>query len=134
MKKIIQLSALIATTLLLFSCSSNSPEEVAKEFMYALNEENFEKAKELGTESTSEFIDFAINMKELGEDLTPDSLKNNREKEAFIENGLDIEVEKSEINGDKAIVWLKYKRDNNEVTDKIDLIKKDGKWKVAIKK
>jgi len=104
------------------SCgNSNDPKAVAKDFLLALASQDFEKAKELGTERTSGMITLIESMakmaKENGQKLDETKLP-------------EVEIGECEIDGDKAVCY--YTSEGKE--EKINLVKVEGKWKVDMSK
>ena len=117
MKKIIQLVVImLTTTLFLTSCNNSSdPEAVAKNYIKALNNNDFKKAAEYCDEKTAELL----------KTLEPLA------KMAGKEGKSDYEFVKSVIKTDKATIYFKDKKKGEM---KVDLIKVDGKWKVSMGK
>jgi len=125
MKKLTYLLGVMAFSLIMFSCSSgNSPESVAQDFMEALVKQDFDTAKELGTDQTKGFISMIEGMMK----MMPE--KDKKENTSF--NDLkNIKWGETKIDGDKAIVHYGNGEGQEE---KINLKKVDGKWKVDMKK
>jgi hypothetical protein len=125
MKNIKKLFVLLSFTLILFSCGGgSSPKGVAQDFMEALANKDFTKAKELGTDKTKGFI----SMLEGFMQMMPEEQKKDNDAFKGIEN---INWGETKIDGDTATVYY----DNGEgKKDKITLKKVDGDWKVDMKK
>ena len=108
-----------AIIVFLISCGGgDSPKSVAEHFLKALNKMDYETAKKYGTEDTGRLLDMISGFAK----MSPDSA--NEEK------SFDIKTEK--IDGDKATVTYVQSGEVSEQT--LDLIKIDGKWKVAMTK
>ena len=122
MNKIKKLLWVFVFSLTLFSCGSGgSPEGVAKDFLNALANKDFETAKELGTKSTKALLTMAEGMMEM--------VSEDEKKEPW-GNLDDIEWGETKIDGNKATVY--YTVEGKK--DKIYLRKVDGDWKVDMKK
>lgn len=118
MKKLLNLAIAIAVLVSFNACKSGSdnPEKVAEKFLNALNKKDYNEAKKYGTESTIQMI----AMMESFKGMTPDT----ETKDVKIENM------KCAVDGEKA--KCTYNQDGKE--EKIDLVKKDNKWLVDMKK
>ncbi len=109
--------------MLAVSCGSkDDPQATAKDFMKALADQNYEKAKELGTENTK----MMIGMVESFAKMAPDSLQDDTKVDFDA-----IQWGETKIDGDKAVC---HYTDPEGKDEKIDLKKVDGKWKVDMKK
>jgi len=124
MKKIQKLFLILSfTSLVLFSCGSGSdPKSVAQDFMEALAKQDFEKAKELGTDSTKGFISMIEGLIQM--------MPEEKKKEGLGDIS-GLKWGETKIDGDKAVV---YYTDPEGKQDKIELKKVDGEWKVDMKK
>jgi len=117
------LFALLLAFTSLSSCSSgNDPKEVAQDFMEALAKQDFDKARELGTEQTKAFISLA----EAFIKMMPEE-----EKKKSAADVSSLKWGETEIKGDQAIV---HYTDPEGKPNAIELRKVDGKWKVDMKK
>jgi len=104
----------------LIACSgSESPKGVAKNFLNAMNKLDFEGAKKYGTEDTGKLLDMMSGFIK----MMPDSSKGRESKTEMIAEKID---------GEKATVTYKEEGKNEEMT--LDLVKVEGKWKVAMSK
>ena len=104
----------------LVACSGgNSPKGVAENFLKAKSKLDFEGAKKYGTEDTGKLLDMFSSFTK----MMPDSAKNKTLK-------IDIISEKED--GEKATVI--YKEEGNDGEQTLNLVKVDGKWKVAMSK
>jgi ketosteroid isomerase-like protein len=124
MKNLMKIGFVLVFSAFMFSCgggSSDDPQAVAKDFLTALSDEDYEKAKELGTENTVQMLGLIESMAGMapeGEDMD-------------MSTDMDaIEWGETEIDGDKAVVH--YTAEGNK--EKLDMVKVDGKWKVDMKK
>lgn len=117
MKKIIQLVVVMLTTsLFLTSCNSgNDPESVAKDFIKAINDNDYKKAAEFCEEKTAALF----------KTLEPLAKMAGNEAKS------NYEFVKTETKGDKATVTFKDKKKGEM---QVELIKVDGKWKVSMGK
>lgn len=128
MKKILYLFS-VTTLLAIYSFApqknkgKESPDKVAYNFLLALEERDFTKAKTFATEATGEFLDmFAIiaGMAEAEEDVQ--GVKEKPEK-------MNIKVDsKVIIDGDKATVT--FTSDEKPGTQSLKLVRENGQWLV----
>src|SRR6187549_1735688 len=103
----------------LVSCGGgDSPKSVAENFLKAMNKMDYETAKKYGSEDTGRLLDMMSNFT----NMMPDSA---REEKSF-------EIKEERIDGDKATVTYVQSGEVGEQT--LDLVKLDGKWKVAMSK
>jgi hypothetical protein len=113
------LSLAIAT--LIAACgggAASTPTQVAEQYLTALNKQDFDAAKKLGTEKTAQMLDMmAPMMKMMG-----DAAKQ--------ESGFKILNEA--IEGEKATVT--YRSEGKDADETLNLIQKDGKWLVDMAK
>jgi hypothetical protein len=118
MKNLLKLAVLAVVILAINACGSktDTPEAVAEKFLNHLNKKEYAKAKELGTDQTKEYLATLESFDSFGGDQA--------KKEVKIENM------KCTTTDDKANCT--YLGDGKEET--IDLVKKDGKWLVDMKK
>lgn len=111
---------LVAT--LFTACSgggSASPEEAAVNFLNALQNADFEKAKKYATDSSAELLDMAASMATLAEGEIEDA-----EPKSFT-------IDEVAEDGDKAVVSYTV---DGEGSQKLNLKKEGGNWKVAFDK
>ena len=114
MKKLFQLAAVLLTVVILGSCAgTTSPEKVAEKFVNHLNKREYAEAKALGTESTAQMVSFL------------EQFPSDEAVEDII-----VEDMNCEITGDTAICT--YTANGEKET--IELVKKDDKWLVDMKK
>ena len=125
MKKLLSIGLVLVFSAFMFSCgggSGDNPADVAKDFLVALAEQDYDAAKDLGTEETVQLISMIEGMA---------AMIPMEEVEADKENIKSIKMGEVEIDGDNAVVYYGTDKKSDE---KIDLQKVDGKWKVAMKK
>lgn len=104
----------------LVACSGgDSPKGVAKNFLKAYSKADFEGAKKYGTEETGKLLDMLSGFSK----MMPDTVKNKE---------VETDITSEKIDGDKATVT--YKEDGKDVGQTLNLVKVDGKWKVAMSK
>jgi len=126
MKKIIFNLFLLASLSTVISCSSNSPESVAKIFLEKMHKADFEGAKEYATTDTKSMLTM---MESFG--AKDKILDESKEK-----GSLSINVVDTQIDEDKAVckVELKYSDEDKVEEQTLKLIKKDDKWLVNMGK
>jgi len=124
MKKLTGIGIVLLFTFFFAACggSSDNPQDVAKDFLKALADKNYDKAKDLGTENTAMMIGMIESMAK----MAPDSLQeeDNADMDA-------IEWGDTKIDGDNATCFYSSPDKKDQ---KLDLKKIDGKWKVDMKK
>jgi len=114
--------SVVIAALLLVSCGSSSPKDVTNSYYKALQKGDFEKALSYTTVVEDE---------------------DEIQKEIKKMEGLDVKIPEYEIvseeiseDGQTAVVEVKYKftssfnSEPEESTNKVKLIKQDGKWKI----
>ena len=121
MKKIIQLAVvMLSTTLFLTSCKNASdPESIAKEYVKALNNNDFKKAAEFCDENTAKLM---TSLEQLSKLAGSDAKSKDKSSYEFV---------KSETNVDKASGTFKDSKKGEMI---VTLVKVDGKWKVSMNK
>ena len=136
MKKILYLSLMAIVSLLIASCSNNSPGSALKHYMDAMNDKNFE-----------EVVD-GIAFKE---GLTPEQqqqvrerwrwitlLQDKAEKSAEQQGAIkSFEIISEEISEDGTTAEVKYKQVFEDGTEKEGtqaMVKRDGKWLMDVGK
>jgi len=116
MKKLLTVAVIALAVITMNACkSSDTPEKVAEKFLNHINKKEFAEAKKIATPESAASIDMLESFAKMGGEQT---------KETKIENM------KCKIDGDKAACDY---TENGEAK-KLDLIKKDGKWLVEMKK
>lgn len=121
MKKLMSIGFVLLFSFFMVSCggSSDNPQDVAIEFMDALADQDYDTAKDLGTENTI----MMIGMIESMASMAP-------EGEETEEMG-EITWGETEIDGDNAICFYSTA---DKADQQVDLVKVDGDWKVDMKK
>ena len=122
MKKLF-LSLFLIGSLMLTSCSGNSPKAVAEKFMTAVNANNFEEAGKYCDAQTSQLLK---SLNELMKSVPSSDAKNEQLFKGF-------KITKVEENGDKAKVFYTTEDSNGKETA-LDLKKVDGKLIVSMNK
>lgn len=124
MKKLTGIGIVLVFALFFSACggSSDNPQDVAKDFLKALADKNYDKAKDLGTENTSMMIGMIESMAK----MAPDSLQKDEDADMDA-----IEWGDTKIDGDSATCFYSTPDKKDQ---KLDLKKVDGKWKVDMKK
>ncbi|MCK9480257.1 MAG: DUF4878 domain-containing protein [Bacteroidia bacterium] len=132
MKTIRDLSLIILTSGLLFSCSKQSkPEDVAIAFQTAILKLDFQKAGELGTDKTKEYMKTMQGFATMMGDAKFKEEKEKAEKTKI--EVVDCQCVEIDANKQKCTVTIK----NEEKTDEsspVILSKVDGKWLVDMSK
>ena len=128
MKKILlSFSTLLMASMLLVSCSKNSPKDVANTWLTGFYHLDYEAAKKVSTEDTKAML---MQMSALGA-MAPDSVK----KEA---KGIVVTIGDVKEDGDKATVSYTIAQNGkaapSQNTPPLKLVKKDGKWLVQFTK
>ena len=114
MKKLLSLAVVFLAIVALNACkSSDSPEAIAEKYLNHIAKQEWAEAKKLGTENTQQLVDMLA------------SFGGNAEVKE-----VKIEEMKCEVNGEAAVCNFK----SNGEADKLDMVKKDGKWLVDQKK
>jgi hypothetical protein len=124
MKNAILKSIVLISCIILASCSSNSPESSALNFMKSFSNGDFETAKEYATTDTKSMLSMLESFG--GKDQLEDMSLGKNSK---------FKITNTEINGDSAICTIQVKDADGEVEDlPINLVKKDGEWLVDMNK
>lgn len=114
---------MVALTLFVVACGGGpKPGDVAKKFLSAVNDLNFEEAKQYATAESASMLDMLSGLASMGDDQEKPEAQ-------------EITIVKEEIDGDNATVTYTAKDDEgNDVEETIDLVKVDGDWKVKFDK
>ena len=119
MKKISSIILFAALMLVYTSCGKgDSPKSITEKFLSAVSSGDYDVAKKFGTEDTDRLLDFMSSFKKMGVEPGGTDLK--------------FEVTDEQITGDQAVV--KVHVDGHAKEQQFNLIKEDGKWKVAMTK
>ncbi|RPD43254.1 DUF4878 domain-containing protein [Chitinophaga barathri] len=104
----------------LTSCKKRpEPQEVALEFMHAIQESNFERAKEFATKESQQVILLYSIF---------DGKRNENEREKI--KNAKLEVVNHQENGDKATVTILNSSASQQET--LQLVKESGQWKISL--
>ena len=124
MKKLMSIGLVFLFAFMIASCggSSDNPQDVAKEFMTALAEQDYDTAKDLGTENTVMMIGMIESMA---------SMAPEGEADSGMDDPADITWGETEVDGDNAVC---YYSTPDKADQKVELVKVDGDWKVDMKK
>lgn len=119
-KKITAILCVIAVLSFLAACgSANDPETVAKAFMNAIKDGDFEKAAGYATKESSKTL---LMLSAFGEEEMGEQTGELEE--------LDFKITGSKIDGDNATVTI----ESEGQASTLILAKEDGNWKVAFDK
>ena len=118
MKQFFSIITLIFSLSFLTSCGQNKPEDVAEKFTRAYQDMDYATAKSLSTKTGAEQLSV---VEQLAEAL-PESTKK-KAKSVVITMG------ETKVSGDKAIAY--YTTSDYDGAQRVNLVKEDGKWKVA---
>jgi ketosteroid isomerase-like protein len=117
MKKIINILLVATIAIAVTSCKKSGPENVAKDFVMALDSKDYDKAKSFGTEDTKAMVDLIKNLA----GMTPATDKHAK-----------IDKMDCKVDGDKGVCTYCCTAEGQD--DKVDVVRKDGKWLVDMKK
>jgi len=125
MKKLTGIGIVLLFTFFFAACggSSDNPQDVAKDFLKALADKNYDKAKDLGTDNTAMMIGMIESMAKMApEGQDTDSGMGDLDA---------IEWGETKVDGDNATCFYSTPDKKDQ---KVELKKVDGKWKVDMKK
>jgi ElaB/YqjD/DUF883 family membrane-anchored ribosome-binding protein len=108
-------------SLMLVSCSKNTPKEVAKTWLTGFNHMDFEDAMKLSTQDTKNLLN---SLEELTKGVS-DSGKTEVKK-------IKVSIKDVKEEGDKAVVT--YTSSDNPTEQKLNLVKENDKWLVQFTK
>lgn len=127
MKKILlSLSVVFIAAMMLVSCSSSSPKDVAKTWLTSFYHMEYEAAKKVSTDDTKNFI---TQLQTLSS-MMPDSAKKEMQK-------MTVNIKDEKVEGDNATVTYNIvsgKTQDAPKDETLKLVKKDGKWLVQFSK
>lgn len=115
----------ILTLVLLFgtvlsSCKKRaSPQEVALNFMHAIQDSNFDLARDYATKESQQVIQLYSFF---------DARRNDSERDKIKKAG--IKVIETEENGDKATVTVL--NSSSKQKERLQLVKENGRWKISL--
>jgi ketosteroid isomerase-like protein len=123
MKKSLTLLLVAAVAVFIGACAkTNNPEAVVKEFVMALDSKDFKKAADLGTDDTDKMVELLKSF---------DAMQGDK-KDAKAEKHAKAEKVSCEEKGDAATCKFCCTAEGKDET--YQLVKKDGKWLVDMKK
>jgi len=109
----------------LLSCSPNRQvEQIAVNFLKALNRQDFESAARYGTEQTRQTLDFMRQLITYAQEDQRQELNDRANS--------PVRVLRSEVLDESAVVYLGV--GNNDEEERVDLVEIDGEWKVEFNK
>ncbi|MBK9175821.1 MAG: DUF4878 domain-containing protein [Flavobacteriales bacterium] len=111
----------LAVAALLAACgggAADTPTQVAEKYLTALNKQDFDAAKKLGTEKTVAMLDMIAPMMKMMGDAA-------KEKSGFKILGEKIEGEKATVT---------YRGEGKDADETVTLVQMDGKWLVDMAK
>lgn len=116
--RIITLSLLFGTVL--GGCKKHAaPQEVALSFMHAIQDSNFDLARDYATKESQQVIQLYSFF---------DARRNNTERDKIKKAG--IEVIETEEDGDKATVTVL--NSSSKQKERLQLVKENGQWKISL--
>lgn len=119
--KLKMLFAALVVALVLVSCVASGPDAVAKKFIIALSNMDWDEAVKLSTEDGGKVLEM---LKSFTGMMTQEQLDQSKKKIS----ASDITIVSSKTDGDKATVVYKVKGEDKENT--LDMKKVGGQWKV----
>lgn len=111
------LGLLCSLVLMLGSCQQKSSKDVAERFANAFHHRDFKTAMSLATETSREQLETVSQFASSLSDASNQDAKN-----------IKVIMGKGEEKGDRATYY--YTTTDNNIEQKINLVKKDGKWLV----
>ncbi|MCX6292326.1 MAG: DUF4878 domain-containing protein [Bacteroidetes bacterium] len=113
-------AATVVLVAFMMACSGggDTPKAVAENFLKSYSKLDFDGAKKYGTEETGKLLDMMSSLTK----MMPDSAKKE----------VKTEITAEKVDGDKATVT--YKEAGKDGDQTLNLVKVDGKWKVAMSK
>jgi mRNA-degrading endonuclease YafQ of YafQ-DinJ toxin-antitoxin module len=112
----------ISTIFFTVACKKNSPSHVALQFLEALNNNDFAKAKKYCTEDAKKLMEIMEGMMKM---VPKEQLQKAKVKQT-------ITVLREETAGDKALII--YKSSKSDKEEQLKMKKIDGKWLVSMDK
>jgi hypothetical protein len=107
------------SALFISSCSTTSPKRVAEDYLSAMYNLDFQKAKTYSTEETIQLLD----MMEGFSKMMPDSQKKEPVK---------FKILREKVEDDYATVY--YRETGKDAEQRLPMVMLDGSWKVAMGK
>lgn len=134
MKKILYLSLMAIVSLLIASCSNNSPGSALKHYMDAMNDKNFEEVANGIAFKEGLTPEQQQQMREGWITLLQDKAEKSAEQQGAIKS---FEIISEEISEDGTTAEVKYKQVFEDGTEKEGtqaMVKRDGKWLMDVGK
>lgn len=134
MKKILYLSLMAIVSLLIASCSNNSPGSALKHYMDAMNDKNFEEVADGIAFKEGLTPEQQQQMREGWITLLQDKAEKSAEQQGAIKS---FEIISEEISEDGTTAEVKYKQVFEDGTEKEGtqaMVKRDGKWLMDVGK
>jgi hypothetical protein len=111
---------MVISGVVLSSCKKKaSPQEVALNFMHAIQESNFDLARDYATRESQQVIQLYSFF---------DARRNDSERDKIKKAG--IEVIDAQENGDKATVTVL--NSSSKQKENLQLVKENGQWKISL--
>jgi hypothetical protein len=111
---------MLISGVVLSSCKKRaSPQEVALNFMHAIQESNFDLARDYATRESQQVIQLYSFF---------DARRNDVERDKIKKAG--IEVVDAQENGDKATVTVL--NSSSKQKERLQLVKENGQWKISL--
>ncbi|MDM8269793.1 DUF4878 domain-containing protein [Barnesiella viscericola] len=134
MKKILYLSLMAIVSLLIASCSNNSPGSALKHYMDAMNDKNFEEVADGIAFKEGLTPEQQQQVREGWITLLQDKAEKSAEQQGAIKS---FEIISEEISEDGTTAEVKYKQVFEDGTEKEGtqaMVKRDGKWLMDVGK
>ncbi|HIZ26795.1 DUF4878 domain-containing protein [Barnesiella sp. An55] len=134
MKKILYLSLMAIVSLLIASCSNNSPGSALKHYMDAMNDKNFEEVVDGIAFKEGLTPEQQQQVRERWITLLQDKAEKSAEQQGAIKS---FEIISEEISEDGTTAEVKYKQVFEDGTEKEGtqaMVKRDGKWLMDVGK
>ena len=114
----------------------NAPEAVAQKFLETAMTGDIDAAKKYMSKETVMMLDgFEEMAKKQDEKKYKEEKEQQKKKAKEKSKGVKIEKKDVKVDGDKATVTFKLSKEGEKAEEeKIELVKEDGEWKVALKK
>lgn len=120
MTNYLRILTLVLFVTVLTSCKKHAaPQEVALSFMHAIQDSNFDLARDYATKESQQVIQLYSFF---------DARRNNTERDKIKKAG--IEVIGTEEDGDKATVTVL--NSSSKQKERLQLVKENGQWKISL--
>ena len=134
MKKLLYLSLMAIVSLLIASCSNNSPGSALKHYMDAMNDKNFEEVADGIAFKEGLTLEQQQQVRERWITLLQDKAEKSAKQQGAIKS---FEIISEEISEDGTTAEVKYKQVFEDGTEKEGtqaMVKRDGKWLMDVGK